>query len=83
VALLRWALPRLHLRWPGFRRVRRRVCRRIGRRVRELGLAETAPYRARLEADPREWGRLDALCRISISRFFRDRSVSWRREAPS
>jgi len=32
VALLRWALPRLRLRWPGFRRVRRQVCRRVDRR---------------------------------------------------
>jgi chemotaxis protein methyltransferase CheR len=75
VELLRWALPRLRLRWPGFRRVRRQVCRRVGRRLRELGLPDAPAYRAHLEAHPAEWERLDALCRISISRFFRDRSV--------
>jgi chemotaxis protein methyltransferase CheR len=75
VALLRWALPRLDLRWPGFRRVRRQVCKRIGGRIRELGLADAAGYRARLERDPEEWRRLDALCRITISRFYRDREV--------
>jgi chemotaxis protein methyltransferase CheR len=75
VALLRGALPRLGLRWPGFRRVRRQVCKRIGGRIRELGLADAAGYRARLERDPEEWRRLDALCRITISRFYRDREV--------
>ncbi len=75
VELLRWALPRLRLRWPGFRRVRRQVCRRIRRRTRELGLPDAAAYRAHLEAHPAEWERLDAMCRISVSRFFRDRGV--------
>jgi chemotaxis protein methyltransferase CheR len=75
VALLRAALPRLGLRYAGFRRVRRQVCRRVARRMRELGIAESAAYRARLEADPAEWRRLDAMCRISISRWFRDRDV--------
>jgi chemotaxis protein methyltransferase CheR len=74
VGLLRWALPRLHLRWSGFRRVRRQVCRRIARRMRALELRDAAAYRARLEADPAEWDWLDAACRIPISRFFRDRS---------
>jgi chemotaxis protein methyltransferase CheR len=75
VALLRFALPRLGLRWEGFRRVRRQVCRRVGRRMRELGCADVGAYRARLEADPAEWRRLDAMCRISISRCYRDRGV--------
>lgn len=75
VALLRFALPRLELRFEGFRRVRRQVCRRIARRMREIGAPDAAAYRARLESDPLEWRRLDALCRISISRCFRDRSV--------
>jgi chemotaxis protein methyltransferase CheR len=75
VALLRCALPRLGLRWAGFRRVRRQVCRRIARRMRELGVQDARAYRTRLEADPAEWSRLDAMCRISISRCFRDREV--------
>ena len=75
VALLQWALPRLGLRWPGFRRVRRQVCKRISRRMAELGLPDTAAYRARLEADPAEWSVLDAYCWISVSRFYRDRGV--------
>jgi chemotaxis protein methyltransferase CheR len=75
VELLQWALPRLGLRWPGFRKVRRQVCRRIAERLRALELGDVAAYRARLEADPAEWLALDSLCRITISRFLRDRAV--------
>ncbi|WP_188898549.1 CheR family methyltransferase [Caldovatus sediminis] len=74
-AFLQWCLPRLGLRWAGFRRVRGTVCKRIARRIRALGLADLEAYRARLEADDDEWQRLDALCRIPISRFWRDRRV--------
>jgi len=75
VAFLQWALPRLRLRWPGFRKVRRQVHKRIDRRIAELGLAEISDYRAHLESHPREWPVLDAFCRISISRFYRDWGV--------
>jgi chemotaxis protein methyltransferase CheR len=63
------------MRWPGFRKVRKQVCKRIERRLRRLGLADVAAYRAYLEADPAEWSVLDSFCRISISRFYRDRGV--------
>jgi len=75
VALLQWALPQLELRWDGFRRVRGQVCKRIARRARELGLANVAAYRSYLEAHPAEWGTFDGMCRVSISRFCRDRGV--------
>jgi chemotaxis protein methyltransferase CheR len=75
VGLLRWALPRLGLRWEGFRRMRRQVCRRVDRRRRELGLDDLEAYRAYLEANPDEWARLDSLCTVSVSRFYRDRAV--------
>jgi chemotaxis protein methyltransferase CheR len=75
VALLRWALPRLGLRWEGFRRVRRQVCRRVARRIDGLGLADAAAYRRHLEGHPEEWGVLETFCRIPISRFYRDRGV--------
>jgi chemotaxis protein methyltransferase CheR len=75
VAFLQWALPRLGLRWHGFRRVRRQVCKRISRRMATLGLPDAAAYRARLEADPAEWSVLDTYCWISVSRFYRDRGV--------
>jgi chemotaxis protein methyltransferase CheR len=62
---LQGALPRLGLHWPGFRRVRRQVCKRIARRAHELGVS------------PRELSRdeLAALCTVTISRFYRDRAV--------
>ena len=75
VDLLRFALPRLGLRWEGFRGVRRQVCRRVGRRLDALGLADAAAYRAFLEASSTEWDVLDGLCRVTISRFFRDRAL--------
>jgi chemotaxis protein methyltransferase CheR len=43
--------------------------------MRQLGIAKLADYRAKLEADPREWQVLDGFCRITISRFWRDRST--------
>jgi chemotaxis protein methyltransferase CheR len=74
-AFLQWALPRLGRAWPGYRKVRRLVCRRLGRRLRELGLADLAAYRRYLADRPGEWPSLDALCGIPVSRFYRDRGV--------
>jgi chemotaxis protein methyltransferase CheR len=75
VAFLQWGLPRLGLRWRGYRRVRARVRKKLNERLRELALPDIAAYRARLEAQPQEWAVLDALCRITISRFHRNRGV--------
>ena len=75
VEFLQWALPRLRLRWAGFRRVRRQVCRRLERRIGDLGLPGVDAYRAYLESTPDEWRRLDALCQVTVSRFYRDRGV--------
>lgn len=72
---LKWCLPKLNLRWAGFRKVSGTVRKRVGRRMEELGLADLAAYRDRLESDPSEWGELDRLCRIPISRFYRDKAV--------
>jgi chemotaxis protein methyltransferase CheR len=74
-AVVQWALPRLRMRWAGFRKVRRQVCRRVWRRARELGLADLVAYRAYLEEHPGEWALLDSMTRITISRFYRDRGV--------
>ena len=62
-------------RWPGFRKVRGQVCKRVGRRVKELGLGDLGEYREYLGAHSDEWVVLDGFCRITISRFFRDRGV--------
>jgi chemotaxis protein methyltransferase CheR len=65
----------MEMRWEGFRKVRRQVCKRIARRVEELGLADLGSYREHLEREPAEWRVLETLCRITISRFYRDRVV--------
>jgi chemotaxis protein methyltransferase CheR len=75
VTLLQWATPRLGLRWAGYRDVRGQVCKRIRRRIGQLGLGDAAAYRARLEAQPEEWAVLEGLCVVTISRFYRDRGV--------
>jgi chemotaxis protein methyltransferase CheR len=75
IAFLQWALPQMGFRWPGFRKVRRQVCKRIARRLRELGVAGLEDYRRFLAEQPDEWQRLDDLCRITISRFYRDKRL--------
>ena len=74
-AFLQWCLPRLGMRWAGYRRVRRQVCKRIGRRLKDLGLAGVSAYRRYVETHPAEWPVLDGLCRVSVSRFYRDKDV--------
>jgi chemotaxis protein methyltransferase CheR len=75
VAFLQWCLPQMGLRWPGFRKVRHTVCKRVARRIRDLGLEDVAAYRAYLGEHSEEWKRLEDYCRIPISRFWRDRAL--------
>ena len=63
------------MRWRGFRKVRRQVSKRIRQRAAQLGLADLGLYKKYLEQHPAEWRLLDGFCRISISRFYRDRDV--------
>ncbi len=72
VALLQWLLPRLQLRWSGFRPVRKQVCKRFQRRFKELGLDTATDYREYLRAHPAEMPVADYQCRVTISRFNRD-----------
>ncbi len=81
VTFLQAVLPQLGLRWPGFRKVRRQLCKRLDRRRQALGLPDLAAYRTFLERHPAEWVELRALCRITISRFYRDRDVFDRLQA--
>lgn len=74
-SFLQWALPQLGLRWVGFRDLRGQVCKRLARRSRELGLLDLAAYRAYLETTAEEWTILEALCRVTISRFYRDGAI--------
>jgi chemotaxis protein methyltransferase CheR len=75
VEFLQWCLPKLRMRWLGFRKVRSQVCKRIGGRIGELDLEDFNAYRKYVESHAEEWMRLDAMCRITISRFFRDHGV--------
>jgi chemotaxis protein methyltransferase CheR len=75
VQFLQWCLPRLQLRWSGYRKVRRQVYKRISTRLQLLGLHSVADYRSYLETHPEEWEALDSACWIPISRFYRDKGV--------
>jgi len=75
IRFLQWALPQMRFRWPGFRKVHKQVCKRIARRMKTLGLEDLTDYRIYIKKHPGEWRTLDTLCRVTISRFFRDRGV--------
>ncbi|WP_447976672.1 CheR family methyltransferase [Candidatus Nitrospira bockiana] len=75
VAFLQWCLPKLELRWSGYRKVRRQVYKRLAGRLAELNLPDTEAYRHYLMLHAEEWAILDRLCWIPISRFYRDRAV--------
>lgn len=72
---LQWCLPQLHLRWEGFRKVRRHIYKRVRHRLQELALPNLRAYQAHLQDHPEEWSHLSSLCWVCISRFYRDRSV--------
>jgi chemotaxis protein methyltransferase CheR len=75
VRFLQWALPRMRMYWPGFRKVRKNIIKRIHKRIQVLQLADTTAYQHYLEGHPEEWTILDGLCRVTISRFYRDKMV--------
>ena len=72
VSFLQTVLPQLRLRWTGFRLVRRQVCRRLRSRLKQLGLDDFPDYAAYLLEHSDELSVVDACCRITISRFYRD-----------
>ncbi len=69
---LKWALPQLGLRWEGYRKVKRQVCKRINARIASLRLGSFSCYKEYFSKNPDEWKILDGMMHISISRFFRD-----------
>jgi chemotaxis protein methyltransferase CheR len=75
VGFLQWLLPRLRMRYPGFRKVRKQVCKRIQRHIKQLNLPDAKAYQHYLETHADEWSAVDKLCRVTISRFYRDRVV--------
>ena len=75
VQLLQWALPKIHMRWEGFRKVRAQVCKRIARRMNQLHIKSVVEYREFLEMHAEEWGWIETLSHVTISRFYRDKAV--------
>lgn len=75
VRFLQWALPQLQMRWAGFRKVRKQVCKRLTHRLAELGLADIEAYQQHLTRQPDEWHRLDSICRVVVTRYYRDKRV--------
>ncbi len=75
IAFFKWALPQLRMRWAGFRKVRGQVQKRVYKRLQSLELADPGAYRDYLRQHPGEWRILDTLCRITISRFYRDQGL--------
>lgn len=70
---LLWALPQLGYDASGFRKVRGQVCKRIARHLRQICVSSLDRYRDRLAEAPDEWAVLDQFCRITITRFCRER----------
>lgn len=75
VHFLQWALPQLLMRWEGFRRVRKQVCKRISRRLKQLQLTDCRAYQVYLQTHDNEWAVLDGLCYVTVTRFYRDKRV--------
>jgi chemotaxis protein methyltransferase CheR len=45
------------------------------RRIHQLGLAGEKAYRRYLAEHPGEWRALDAVARVTVSRFYRDKRM--------
>jgi chemotaxis protein methyltransferase CheR len=66
-------LDRLGLSWPGYRKVRKGVKKRIRRHMLESGFRRVETYLAALERSDALRRKCELLLTVSISRFFRDR----------
>lgn len=63
------------LSWPGYRKVRKGVKKRLVRRMQELECRTVEDYLAVLLKDPAEADRSREILSVPISRFFRDRAL--------
>lgn len=72
---LQHILPKLGYHWPGFRKVRRQVCRRVHQRMQELAIRNYSDYLVHIDQFPGELDTIDGFLDITISRFWRDRGV--------
>lgn len=68
-------LEEMALSWPGYRRVRKAVKRRLSRRMMEIGAATVEDYLHLIREHPSEREAAGRLLTVSISRFFRDRRM--------
>lgn len=75
VSFLQWALPKIGFRWKGFKKVRRQIGKRLKLRLSELDLYDIGAYKELLQKVTAEWGVFKSFCNITISRFYRDKSV--------
>lgn len=71
----RQLLNRFGLSWRGYRRVRKGVQKRIRRHLKTLGCEDFETYLLALENDRELRAQCEVLMTVSISRFFRDRSL--------
>jgi chemotaxis protein methyltransferase CheR len=62
-------------RWPGYRKVRRGVQKRLRRHMQALGCPTVEAYRRRIRSDPAVRRDFRRCLAVSISRFFRDRRM--------
>ncbi len=75
ISFLQWVLPQMQMQWAGFRKIRTRVCKRLQRHLHELHLDKITAYQTYLNDHPEEWRKLDEICQVTISRFYRDKLV--------
>ncbi len=75
VNFLQWALPQMQMQWSGFRKVHGQVCKRINQRLSAFSFNDVRSYCEYLETHVEEWSELSKLCRVTISRFYRDSRV--------
>lgn len=68
-------LQHFQLSWSGYRRVRKGVKRRLGRRMALHGYMDVEGYLRKITEDPTEERTARELLTVSISRFFRDRKL--------
>ncbi len=61
--------------WKGYRKVRKGVMKRIRRHMRRLACTDIEEYLALIQGNADEYSTCQALLRVTISRFFRDRLV--------
>lgn len=73
--LLEQARVRIGLRPEGFANFGGLLDKRIKKRARALGLDSIAAYLRWLDTHDDEWRELDAICRVTISRLYRDAPV--------